>query len=569
MAFPASPVHGQSAVVNNITYTYNSTNTAWTRVLTSVTGTNTFNVASTAQSTSTTTGALTVAGGVGIQGNIYFGGSLYQNGLLFTGGGGGGASTSTVLPPANPNVGDIWYRTTTDQIFRYTFDGVGSYWVDITGPEAATVGTAINIPAGGPGQLVYQSAPNTTNFVTTGSSGQVLVSAGTGSPYWTTSTNLLGGSSSGGSGTGTTSTFIISINSSTTSTTTGGLQVSGGIGVAGDIYMGGTGFFKFPIGTTAQRPANPQAGMARINSDNGSIEVFYASTWTGIAVMPYQVTVLAWGGGGGGGGPGGWSYGAPGGAGGFAQATVNVYSGATYYAVVGGYGGAVGTPTSSIVKGGGGGMANCTDNRYGGQGGGYSGLHSTGTVTQANALIIAGGGGGGGASRAGTGNAGGAGGGASGQKGFAPYDGLTAYGGGPGTQSGGTASTGGVTGTALQGGTPGTNSYGGGGGGGYWGGTGGGYAESNTMAGGGGGSGYFHPTLTSNGILVAGCATTPGCSGNVLRNGYGAAGLPASTGTQGVVIIRYFGTQKGFGGTVTYSGGYTYHTFTTAGVFTA
>jgi hypothetical protein len=36
-----------------------------------------------------------------------------------------------------------------------------------------------------------------------------------------------------------------------------------------------------------------------------------------------------------------------------------------------------------------------------------------------------------------------------------------------------------------------------------------------------------------------------------------------------VVIIRYVGPQRGSGGTVTSSGGYTYHTFTTAGTFTA
>jgi hypothetical protein len=39
----------------------------------------------------------------------------------------------------------------------------------------------------------------------------------------------------------------------------------------------------------------------------------------------------------------------------------------------------------------------------------------------------------------------------------------------------------------------------------------------------------------------------------------------ASTGTQGVVIIRYPGLQRGTGGTVTTSGAYTVHTFTTTG----
>jgi hypothetical protein len=35
------------------------------------------------------------------------------------------------------------------------------------------------------------------------------------------------------------------------------------------------------------------------------------------------------------------------------------------------------------------------------------------------------------------------------------------------------------------------------------------------------------------------------------------------------VIIRYAGTQRGTGGTVTSSGGYTVHTFTSSSTYTA
>jgi hypothetical protein len=35
------------------------------------------------------------------------------------------------------------------------------------------------------------------------------------------------------------------------------------------------------------------------------------------------------------------------------------------------------------------------------------------------------------------------------------------------------------------------------------------------------------------------------------------------------VIIRYAGAQRGSGGNVTNTGGYTYHTFTTSGTFVA
>jgi hypothetical protein len=71
--------------------------------------------------------------------------------------------------------------------------------------------------------------------------------------------------------------------------------------------------------------------------------------------------------------------------------------------------------------------------------------------------------------------------------------------------------------------------------------------------------------------LTAGSGTTPGDSSNPLRGSAGNGGASgANVGTQGVVVIRYLATtQKGTGGTVTSSGGYIIHTFTTAGTYTA
>lgn len=80
MSFPISPTNGQTAVLNGITYVYNSTATSWTRVTTS--GISVSNVAITGAnaSVSTTTGALTVTGGVGIAGNLNVGGNIYSAG---------------------------------------------------------------------------------------------------------------------------------------------------------------------------------------------------------------------------------------------------------------------------------------------------------------------------------------------------------------------------------------------------------------------------------------------------------------------------------------------------------
>ena len=83
MAFPTSPVNNQQATVNGITYTYNSTDSAWYRTGTILTA----NITSNTASTSTTTGALTVAGGVGVVGNVYAGNFFYANGAAVSGAG--------------------------------------------------------------------------------------------------------------------------------------------------------------------------------------------------------------------------------------------------------------------------------------------------------------------------------------------------------------------------------------------------------------------------------------------------------------------------------------------------
>ncbi|MBI4568523.1 MAG: hypothetical protein HY719_08995, partial [Planctomycetes bacterium] len=43
--------------------------------------------------------------------------------------------------------------------------------------------------------------------------------------------------------------------------------------------VGGTGAMKIPVGTTAQRPASPAAGMLRYNSGTGSLEFFDGTSW--------------------------------------------------------------------------------------------------------------------------------------------------------------------------------------------------------------------------------------------------------------------------------------------------
>jgi hypothetical protein len=48
-----------------------------------------------------------------------------------------------------------------------------------------------------------------------------------------------------------------------------------------------------------------------------------------------------------------------------------------------------------------------------------------------------------------------------------------------------------------------------------------------------------------------------------------SSGGTGGAGGSGIVIISYLGPQRGFGGTVTQSGGYTIHTFTSSGTYNA
>jgi hypothetical protein len=63
---------------------------------------------------------------------------------------------------------------------------------------------------------------------------------------------------------------------------------------------------------------------------------------------------------------------------------------------------------------------------------------------------------------------------------------------------------------------------------------------------------------------------TPGNASDSLRGSYGNGGASGNNaGIQGVVIIRYPGSQRATGGTIVTANGVTTHTFTTSGTFTA
>ena len=156
-------------------------------------------------------------------------------------------------------------------------------WQALSGLASGSATTATNLAGGSAGYLPYQSAPGITSFVSSGTTGTILIANYAGAPTWTatsglsiglatTSTNLAGGTagqvpyqtapgvtsfygpgtagnvlvSNGTSAPSYNNTLTLASFTSATSTSTGALQVRGGVGIGGTVYLGGY----LQVGTT-------------------------------------------------------------------------------------------------------------------------------------------------------------------------------------------------------------------------------------------------------------------------------------------------------------------------------
>ena len=255
---------------------------------------------------------------------------------------------------------------------------------------------------------------------------------------------------------------------------------------------------------------------------------------TGFSVGTYSVSSLLVAGGGGGGNNG---YGGGGGAGGFLYTSSTSDSSGTAYAVAVGGGGAA-APTAGRASNG----VNSSFNLLTAVGGGGGGGDPAGQQPGASG----GSGGGGCAIGAGTGGPGTSGQGNAGGTGYSAAPTGVYYaggGGGAGAVGNSTSSSNGGIGSTSS--ISGTSTYYAGGGAGH-------NYQGNGVGGTGGGA-----NISANATVNTG------------GGGSGYTGGAFSPGASGIAIVSYYGPQRATGGTVTSSGGFTIHTFTSSGTFTA
>jgi hypothetical protein len=315
-----------------------------------------------------------------------------------------------------------------------------------------------------------------------------------------------------------------------------------------DANTSSTGFFAIPIGTTAERPAAAANGHIRYNTTLGRIEGYLPSAgWTSILSDSYTIQYLVVAGGGG----GASRHSGGGGAGGLLSSTSFTVTPSQAYSVTIGAGGTGSTNTGAATDGnpGSDSVFGAITATGGGKGGGSAPTPSGGN-----------GGSGGGGGNGALGGSGTPGQGYPGGKNSPANDYHGGGGGGAGGAGGDvTGAAGGTGGIGLASDITGTSViYACGGGG---------SAFQGLGSGGDGGAGG-----SSNVNGGKGAGSTSGSAGTTntgTGGGGGSGGEGAYNGGSGVVIVRYLGAQRGSGGTITSSGGYTIHRFTSSGTFTA
>ena len=527
ISFPSSPSVNDTYSFNGKTWIY--TGQAW-------------NLATSGSINDIPIGNVTPATGnfttVGATGNITTNQFFIGNGSQLTGITASGMLTVSNTAPVSPNSGDVWISANTGVQLVYFESGGNSQWAEMEADTSISIESGANIDLTAVSSNIIPSANITYDIGNTSNRFRDI--------YLANSTIYLGDAeiSANGSNVVIASAVIASA-------------------TVGNMNNDSTGYMSLPVGNTAQRPVAPTAGMMRFNTSTNSPEWYdpIGNQWLNLSQGPnYNVEYLVIAGGGGGGG----ARGGGGGAGGYRTDTgISVSVGTSYTVTVG----AGGTGGPGSVQGTSGGNSVFSSITSTGGGAGGTGFASS------NNIGLPGGSGGGGAVLGLP--ATGAGGSATPGQGFA---GASSQGGGEGYSGGGGGGSSSAGTTGAGGNTPAGNggagtassitgssvTYAGGGGGGN-------YSAAPSPArvggtGGSGGGGNGGAWGDGPGVQVS---ATAGTTNRGSGGGGGGNAQGGAAGGSGIVIIRYLGAQRGSGGTVTSSGGYTIHTFTSSGTYTA
>lgn len=148
-------------------------------------------------------------------------------------------------------------------------------WVSTGSLVAGIASSATNLIGGAAGQVVYQTAPNTTGFTAAGAAGQVFVSNGVTAPTFQ-------------------STLTLASAVAATTTNTGALQVVGGVGVGGNVVSGGQIIMTTTSSGIVQSGPNMVVGTTAVAIDTFSTSTYrsakyvvsVSNTYTGL----YQTT---------------------------------------------------------------------------------------------------------------------------------------------------------------------------------------------------------------------------------------------------------------------------------------
>jgi len=282
-----------------------------------------------------------------------------------------GGATGSVLYQSSPSTTAFLNPSNEGYVLTSNGAGVAPSWSPI-----GNVSTVPNLAGGSAGSLPYQSAPDTTAFLSGGATGAILTSASpSAAPYWATGvTNLQGGSP-------------------------GSIPYQSTTGTTSFIAGGSNGYVLTSNGVSAAPTWQSVSTSIGINMVTYTTAGSY--NWTVPVTGKYKITVV--GGGGGGGSspnvPGSQNYcgGAGGGAGGASIGIYQLTAGTIYPVIVGaaGTGGAAGGynagssgGTSSVT-----GLLSATGGNGGAcaVGGSYNGPTGSGTGSLGNILNLNGG----------------------------------------------------------------------------------------------------------------------------------------------------------------------------------